>query len=139
MRMRKYMSGITLIELMIVVLILSLLVAVGYPNYQEFAARAKRNEAKAMLMEIAVNQERFYLQNNRYGTLGDLGYDDPWESETGSYMVTIGPPAPDSSNFTARANYQFGGNEATKCLNFFIDGRGSKTSDPDGDCWTRTR
>jgi len=137
MRMRKYMGGITLLELMVVVLIIGLLAAVAYPNYREFAARAKRNEAKAMLLEVATNQERFYLQNNRYGTLGELGYDDPWMSETGSYRVTVA--GPDASNFTGRAEYLLGGNEAGKCLNFFIDGRGSKTSDPEGDCWTRTR
>ena len=137
MRMRKYMRGITLLELMIVVLIVGLLAAVAYPNYREFAARAKRNEAKAMLLEIAQNQERFYLNNNRYGTLAELGYADPWDSDTGSYRVTV--PANDASNFTARANYLLGGEEATKCENFFIDGRGSKTSDPDLDCWTRTR
>ena len=64
MRMRKYMGGVTLLELMIVVVIIGILTAIAYPNYREFAARAKRTEARALLMEIAVNQERWYLQNN---------------------------------------------------------------------------
>ena len=63
---RRQMSGVTLIELMIVVVIVAILAAVSYPNYREFTARAKRNEAKAALLQIATNQERFYLQNNTF-------------------------------------------------------------------------
>ena len=68
------MRGVTLLELMIVVVIIGIMAAIAYPNYRDFAARAKRNEAKAILLEIAQNQERFYLQNSTYGTLSQLGY-----------------------------------------------------------------
>ncbi len=129
--------GITLLELMIVLVILSLVVAFAYPNYRDFADRAKRNEAKAILMEIAANQERHYLQNNTYGSLADLGYADPLVTDTGSYQIFI--LNPDANNFTARASYQLGGNEATKCLTIEIDGNNVKQSAPLGDCWTRTR
>ncbi len=66
--MRKYMRGITLLELMIVVVIISILTAIAYPNYREYVTRAKRTEAKAALLQIATQQERFYLQNNTYTT-----------------------------------------------------------------------
>ena len=62
----RKMRGITLIELMIVIVIVGFLAAIAYPNYREFAARAKRNEAKAALLQIAQQQERFYLNNNTY-------------------------------------------------------------------------
>ena len=58
------MRGITLIELMVVVVIIGLMAVIAYPNYREFVARANRNEAKAALLRIATNQERFYLQIN---------------------------------------------------------------------------
>ena len=67
--MYKHMRGITLIELMIVVVIISILAAVAYPNYQEFSARAKRNEARAALLRLAVNQERFYPVSYTHLTL----------------------------------------------------------------------
>lgn len=137
MRIRKYMAGVTLMELMIVVVIVGILAAIAYPNYREFAARARRTEARALLLEISANQERFYLQNNRYGTMGELGYGDPMITEGGTYSVTVN--GPDANNFDAVATYQLGGAEAAKCLTFSLDGRGTKSSTPETDCWTRTR
>ena len=137
--MARNMRGVTLMELMIVVVIIGILAAIAYPNYRDFAARAKRNEAKAILLEIAQNEERFYLQNSRYGTLTELGYAaNTFDTDTGSYSVTM-PGAPDAANFGARASYLLGGTEAGKCLTFDIDGRGTKISGPLADCWTRTR
>ncbi len=136
---RRYMRGITFIELMIVVVIIGILAAFSYPSYREFSARAKRNEAKAALLQIAVNQERNYLQNNTFTTdMTSLGFSSsPFTSDTGSYVITV--TAADASNFTAVAAYQLGGTEAAKCNVFAIDGRGVKTSSPDTNCWTRTR
>lgn len=138
-RAYRHMRGVTLMELMIVVVVVGILAAVAYPNYRDFAARAKRNEAKALLLEIAQNQERFYMQNNTYGTLSELGYaGNTIETDTGSYDVTITPP-PDANNFRAVATFKLGGAEAGKCSEFTVDGRGAQTSQPKADCWTTAR
>jgi len=137
---RKAMHGITLIELMVVVVIIAILAVVSYPNYREFAARAKRNEAKAALLQIATNQERAYLQNNTYTQdLTALGFSatPTFTTDTGSYSITI--PNADAAGYTATATYLKGGGEAGKCGVFSIDGQGVKTSTPDTNCWTRTR
>jgi len=137
---RKYMSGITLIELMIVVVIIGILAAISYPSYREFAAKAKRNEAKAALLKLAVNQERAYLQNNSYtADLTVLGFSSTpnYQTDTGSYVITI--TNADAAGFTATATYQLGGAESLKCNVFTIVGGGVKTSIPDTNCWTRTR
>ena len=140
MQMRRSMRGITLIELMIVVVIISILAAVAYPSYREFAARAKRNEAKAALLRAATNQEKFYLQNQNFSAdLEELGFSaSPFTTESESYVISIAAPDP-ASNFTVTATYQKGDSEADKCNTFTIDGRGTKTSAPYTDCWTRTR
>ena len=140
MQMRRHMRGVTLIELMIVVVVLSILVAVGYPQYQEFTNRAKRNEARAALLMLATNQERFYLNNNTFTQdLTSLGFSatPTWTSETGYYNITV--TAADATNFTATATYLQGGKEANKCATFTIDGRGTRTSLPETNCWSRTR
>lgn len=139
MQLRKNALGITLIELMIVVVIVSILAAIAYPNYQEFTARAKRSEARAALLRLATNQERFYLNNNTFTTdLTQIGFSSsPFTTETGYYIVAV--TSATSSNFSATATYQHGGSEANRCLTFSIDGRGQKTSAPDTNCWTRVR
>lgn len=139
MQTMKYMRGVTLMELMIVVVIIGILTAVAFPNYQEFAARAKRTEAKALLLEIANNQERFYLNANTFGSMADLGYpNDPMITGSGMYSVTV--TANDASNFTAVATNVPGGKEGDRCTDFTIDGRGNKTSNGTiANCWTDQR
>lgn len=133
------MRGITLLELMIVVVIVGVLASIAYPNYRDFVARAARNEAKAALLQIATNQERFYLQNSTFTTdMTRLGFaTSPFTTETGAYRVVV--TAADAANFTATATYLRADAEAGKCLTFDIDARGVKSSAPLDDCWSRTR
>ncbi len=134
------MRGITLLELMIVVVVLAFIVTLAVPNYLEYSARAKRAEARAALLQIATNQEREYLQNNQYTTdMTRLGFADAGCNTSGSGAYTICVTAADANTFTATATWLLGGSEATKCNAFQIDGRGIKSSTPDGNCWTRTR
>jgi type IV pilus assembly protein PilE len=138
----KSQFGITLLELLIVLVIIGIMAAIAYPNYRQYAARAKRNEAKAALLLIAQNQERFYLQNNTYTTdMTQLGFAAAGANLTDSGTYSVSVTAADANNFSAVALYQKADDEAGRCPTFTIDGRGGKTS-PDGtyaDCWTRTR
>lgn len=138
--MRKNMKGVTLMELMIVVVILSILTAIAYPSYRQYVAKAKRNEAKAALLQIATLQERFYLQNNTYTTdMTNLGFGAANNvlSDTGTYIFNV--TAANASTFAANAAYQKGDGELAKCATFTIDGQGTKGSAPYNDCWTNTR
>ena len=139
-RLLHTMRGITLLELMIVVVIIGLLAAIAYPNYRDFVARAKRNEAKAALLQIATNQERFYLQNNTYTCdMTRLGFSAAADfvTESGTYTVNVTDCTAD--NFIAQADYNLSDAEEGKCVLFQINGRNVKTSAPLTDCWTRTR
>jgi len=67
--------GFTLIELMIVVAIITILAAVGYPSYTEYVMRSHRQAAKNAAFRIADRQEQFFLDNRSYAlNLQQLGY-----------------------------------------------------------------
>ena len=137
--MYRKMRGITLMELMIVVVIIGTLAVLAYPNYREYVARSQRTEARAMLLRVAADQEKFYLQNSTYAnTLVAFGYGSNAEpTDTGKYEVSV--TAGDAAGFTIRADYQLGGSEAARCDWFEIDERGTRTSGPMGvdECWAR--
>ncbi len=66
MNYRKYSSGFTLIEVMVVVAILAIIAAFGYQSYQEYVQRARRATAAGCLLEQAQFMERFYTTNMTY-------------------------------------------------------------------------
>ncbi len=138
--MQKDEQGVTLIELLIVVVIVGILAAVAYPNYRDHVTRAKRTEAKAALLQIATNQERHYLNNNRYTSdLTDLGFSVTSDHLTDSEAYIVNVTAADANSYTAQAVYQEGGAEDARCNTFTINATGDKTSSPNADCWTSTR
>lgn len=59
-------SGLTLIELMLVVAVLTILTAIGYPLYTEQVQKARRTDARNALHQIALAQERFFTVNGAY-------------------------------------------------------------------------
>ena len=66
-------NGFTLIELMVVVAIIAIITAVGYPSYQDHLRKARRTEGKSALLRAIQLEERAYTSSfdGRYTT--DLG------------------------------------------------------------------
>ena len=67
---RRSMLGVTLLELMAVVMVIGILGMIAIPSYRQYVMRAQRAEAKTALLQLQTNQERFYLANRTYGTVG---------------------------------------------------------------------
>ena len=63
---KRYNKGMTLIEVMIVVVIVGILAAIAYPSYQNYVIRANRGAATACLLELSQFMERLYTQNMTY-------------------------------------------------------------------------
>ena len=73
-RQRKN-SGVTMLELLIVVAIISIITSFAYPSYLGYVAKAKRTAATSTLMQIAARQQQFFMDRKAYtADLNDLGY-----------------------------------------------------------------
>ena len=59
-------QGFTLMELMIVVAIVGILAAVGYPSYMQYTVKANRSAAQSYLLSVANKQEQYMLDARQY-------------------------------------------------------------------------
>lgn len=137
----KKTKGFTLVELMIVVAIIGIVVAFGYPAYRDQVMKARRADGMAFLLDIADRQERFYADRGTYTTtITDLGYADANSPEGGYYSASVtDDPANDLTiTFTVTVTPQNGQDADTKCGAFTLTSLGVKSisgSSSVQDCW----
>lgn len=108
----KKISGFSLIELMIVVAIIGIIVAFGYPVYTEKMIETRRTDAKEALSRLATLQEKIFTECNQYATVlvttgtgsscgpvggsPSLAWSDvaPFVSADGHYTISMITPPP---------------------------------------------
>lgn len=67
--------GVTLIELMIVIVVLALIAGYAYPSYMNYVVDTKRTAAASILLQVADRQQQFFMDNKRYSNdLTALGF-----------------------------------------------------------------
>lgn len=59
-------AGVTLIELITVVIVVAILASIAVPSYRQYLLRTNRADAKTALLKLQAAQEKFYLSNNAY-------------------------------------------------------------------------
>jgi type IV pilus assembly protein PilE len=142
--------GVTLIELMIVLLIVGLLASVSVPSYRQYVLRSHRVEAQSVLINLAAAQERHYLVCNTYTDaidgasdaacddgrglgLGDFDADlAGLQTENGWYTITIDDA--DAETFTATATAIGRQADDVDCTTFSIDAAGRRAAE-NTECW----
>jgi type IV pilus assembly protein PilE len=148
--MKQAQQGFTLIELMIAVVVVGILSAVAIPNYRSYVLKAERGAAKAVMLNLAQSQERYFTNNGTYLAIAALPTAAPagWQNYsggsaasakysvvvTGGVIATTGPTAiTDGYTITATP-------AATDalCGTLSLDSTGVKTASGTGgvaQCW----
>ncbi len=93
----KKQNGVTLIELMVVVVIVAILAAIVLPNYQSYVMKSHRSAAINAIMNLGSVEARYYTTNNSYSSsMTTLGYaSDPMpvlSTANHYYDLSVQPP-----------------------------------------------
>jgi len=140
--MRKANAGMTLVEMMVVLLIIGILTSIAIPSYRSYTLRANRTDAKTGLMSYADTLERCYTRDNVYnGTSCDtLIKSLPVTVATGKYQIDV-----DAANggitataYALKAVPLGGQTKDTQCGTFTLDDkntRGVTGTFSSQDCW----
>src|ERR1700743_1635171 len=97
---RRYMRGVTLIELMTVMVILAILSTIAIGSYRRYSMKANRTDATMSLLKIQAAEKNYFLQNNAYtNDLSNSGLAIGTTSPAGFYTLGViesaaspGPP-----------------------------------------------
>jgi len=125
-------SGMTLLELLIVLVVVGVLASLAVPAYRGHLLRTHRVEAIGALLALAAAQEKFYLQHDRYAAQAELSPAPPGglgiaaRSNDGRYALAI--EGADAGGFTATAQAIGGQAADTACAEFRIDAAGERSA-----------
>ncbi|MEP7243211.1 MAG: type IV pilin protein [Gammaproteobacteria bacterium] len=135
--MRKNMQGMTLIELITVMLIVGILTAIAVPSYRAYIIRSNRTEAKVALLSTAGAFERCFTRFNKYDQAGCVTL--PVPTEGGNYSISLGAaPAPDTFSLKAEPQGEQAKDTGCKTLTLNSAGaRGATGTKPQAECWGR--
>jgi type IV pilus assembly protein PilE len=140
--------GVTLIELVVVMVIVGILAAIAIPSYRNYVMRSQRSDAKDALLALATQQEKHYLQCNTYATTIGNATACPGQlqgaatSKNGWYTVTQPMPA-DATTFSITITAVAGQNQFQDgaCRSFTVTQAGVRSAldsggaDNTADCW----
>ncbi len=127
-------AGVTLIELMVVLVIVAILSAVALPSYTRHVANAQRAGAKAILMETAQYMERYYTTQGSYAGAAVTSAVAPKNASGAAVRYLIGFAAtPDAAGFTVQA-VPTGAQAGDPCGTLSLSSTGAQGA-ATSDCW----
>ena len=118
-------KGLTLIELMVVIVIIGILAGIGYPLYETQSRKGKRSDAITALAIARNDMERCYYNEGNDSYFMAAGPCQPTinTSQYGYYTIQA-QVQPQAYTITATP---VGPQLQDDCVNFMIDNQGNKT------------
>jgi type IV pilus assembly protein PilE len=144
-------GGFTLIELMVVVTVMAILAVIALPAYQNYALRANRAVGKTVVVQIAAQEEGWYVDRKQYATtLQTLGYPGtagsavyfsrdarPSATKTADSIYSVSLTGASATAYTVVATAINRQAKDTTCLTLRADNLGNRTdsSSSGTECW----
>jgi type IV pilus assembly protein PilE len=131
-------QGVTLMELMVVMVVIGILAAIAYPSYRAQVMRSHRSDAKIGLERLAQTLERCYTNAMPKTYVGCVA--SPVATENNYYTIAITPTA---TSFSLTATALAGQLDDDDCRSLTLDNvnrRTAKTAadaNNDAACWGR--
>ena len=123
--------GITLFELLVVLVLVGIVAAFALPAYRQHTWRVNRAEAMTALMQLQSAEESHYLRYHSYTASVEAaspsGLGLSRATSSGKYLLTVAL-ADDGQTYIATATPLPGGGQESdrQCLAFSIDARGRR-------------
>jgi|DewCreStandDraft_4_1066084.scaffolds.fasta_scaffold155768_2 type IV pilus assembly protein PilE len=135
--MRHAQRGLTLMELLIVMVVIGILAGIAWPSYRAQVVRTTRAEARVALEQARQGLERCFTRFNAYDA-GGCEMTFPANTPSGNYRVTV---VRDAATFTLTAT-PLGAQAADdpQCATLTLNDRGVRGSTGTGNaqqCWGR--
>jgi type IV pilus assembly protein PilE len=128
--MRSRQAGMTLIELMTVVVVLGILTAIAVPSYRTYLIRTNRTDAKSALMQVQAAEEKVFLHYNKYSLDATSNPPDglglPAKTANGFYTISLAARGTVGYTATATPTTEGGQSNDKKCGSFTIDDTGKR-------------
>ena len=148
MKMINRQTGVTLLELLIVVAIVAIISAFAYPSYMQYVVSTKRTVATSALLRIADRQQQFFMDNKSFSndltTLGfaanplvlaDTGNSTSAGNGDAVYSISLSNVAVTTYTITAAPLHGQLARD-TDCANLTLTQAGARGNSAGGDdCW----
>lgn len=130
----KTLSGFTLIEIMVVVLIIAILAAIALPSYKNYIVKSHRTEAQAAMLSLAQYLESKYNASFSYPAEVDIPASLKNPSNVSVYYTISVSIANASQTYTITAAPITSKQNDTQCGTLTLNEQGVKTPTTSG-CW----
>jgi type IV pilus assembly protein PilE len=142
---RRHAAGVTLVELLTVVVIVAILASIAVPSYRAYLVRTNRSDAKTALLQLQAAQEKYYLQANKYAdnvtAKPPAGLGLPEVTQNGYYKISVELKNVDQGyKATAAPIPNAGQDDDRACGSFYLTDSGGRTVSATGanantTCW----